>query len=216
VARIEGRVDGGRRVTGTIRNSTNRGGREEMTTATQATGTKTAWAIDPAHTDVEFSVRHMMLSNTKGHFSGISGTILMDEQDLTNSSVEVSIDTSTVDTREPNRDAHLKSADFFEAEKYPAMTFKSTNIKKVHDETYEVTGDLTIKDVTRPVVLETTYNGRNTSPWGTQVVSVSAETSINRKDYGLTYNVALETGGFMVGDKIKISIELEAILQQDA
>ena len=187
-----------------------------MTAVAPTTGTKTVWAIDPAHTDVEFSVRHMMLSNTKGHFAGVSGTILVDENDLTDSSVEVEIDASSVDTREPNRDAHLKSADFFEVEKYPTIKFKSTEIKKVDDETYNVTGDLTIRDVTRPVVLETTYNGRITSPWGTQVMSVSAETNINRKDYGLTYNVALETGGFVVGDRIKISIEVEAILQQEA
>jgi polyisoprenoid-binding protein YceI len=195
---------------------TGQGGRVEMTAVLPTTGTKTVWAIDPAHSDVEFSVRHMMLSNTKGHFAGVSGAILFDESDLTNSSVEVEIDASSVDTREPNRDAHLKSADFFEVEKYPTIAFKSTDIKKVDDETYEVTGDLTIRDVTRPVVLETTYNGRNTSPWGTQVLSVSAETNINRKDYGLTYNVALETGGFVVGDKVKISIEVEAILQQEA
>jgi polyisoprenoid-binding protein YceI len=189
---------------------------KKMTAVMPTTGSKTVWAIDPAHTDVEFAVRHMMLSNVKGHFSGLSGAIQFDENDLTNSSVEVEIDASTVNTREPNRDAHLKSADFFEVEKYPTITFKSTGIKKVNDKTYEVTGDLTIRDVTRPVVLETAYNGRNTSPWGTQVLSVSAETVINRKDYGLTYNVALETGGFVVGDKIKISIEVEAILQQEA
>lgn len=185
-----------------------------MSTAVTATGTKTVWAIDPAHTDVQFAVRHMMLSSTKGHFPGVSGTIVLDENDLTNSSVEVEIDAATIDTRDANRDTHLKSADFLDAEKFPKLTYKSTSITQIDEETYEVNGDLTIKDITRPVVLTTNFNGRGKSPWGIEVLSFSAETTINRKDWGLTWNVALETGGWVVGDKLKISIEVEANLQQ--
>jgi polyisoprenoid-binding protein YceI len=187
-----------------------------MTTTAPAVGTKTIWNVDPSHTDVQFAVRHFMISNTKGHFSGVSGTISLDESDFTNSSVDAVIETATINTRDENRDAHLKSADFFDVENYPQMTFKSTSIKKVNDEKYELTGDLTIKDVTKPVVLETEYNGRNTSPWGNEVISFSAETVIDRKDFGLTWNVALETGGWAVGDKVKISIDFEALKQQDA
>jgi polyisoprenoid-binding protein YceI len=175
-----------------------------------ATMTTTTWAIDPSHTAVEFSVRHMMVSSTKGHFSGISGTIVVDEQNPANSSADVTIDVSTVNTREERRDAHLRSADFFEVETFPHITFKSTRVVAEKSDRYKIYGDLTIRDVTKPVVLDTEYFGQNTTPWGSEVIGFAAETKINRKDFGLTYNAALETGGFLIGDEIKIRLEVEA------
>jgi polyisoprenoid-binding protein YceI len=185
-----------------------------MSAVLPITGTKAAWAIDAAHTDVQFAVRHMMMSTVKGHFPALSGTIWLNEANLADSSVEVEIDAASVTTRDANRDAHLRSADFLDAEHYPKITFKSTRITQTGSDEFKVAGDLTIKDVTRPVVLDTTFNGRSKTPFGTEIVSFSAETTINRKDWGLTYNIAIETGGFVVGDKLKISIESEAVLQQ--
>jgi polyisoprenoid-binding protein YceI len=185
-----------------------------MSTVLPTTGTKTTWAIDGSHTDVQFSVRHMMMSNTKGHFTGVTGAIVLDDTNISNSSVEVTIDAASITTRDENRDTHLRSPDFLNAEKYPNITFKSTNVTPKGSDDLKIEGDLTIADVTRPVVLDATFNGRGKSPWGHEVLSYSAETSINRKDFGLTWNVALETGGFVVGDKLKINIELEATLQE--
>lgn len=180
---------------------------------TNPTSTTTTWAIDPGHTTVEFSVKHMMVSTTKGRFGGVSGTIVIDEQDPTRSYADVTIDASTVDTREERRDAHLKSADFFNSQVYPKITFKSTRVVPQSSDRYKVYGDLTILGVTRQVVLDTEYNGQNKTPWGTEVIGFTADTKINRKDWGLTYNAALETGGFLVGDEIKIHLEVEAIKQ---
>jgi polyisoprenoid-binding protein YceI len=176
--------------------------------------TATTWAIDPAHTMVEFSVKHMMVSTTKGRFGGVGGTLVIDEQEPTRSSANVTIDASTVDTREERRDTHLRSADFFNVEVHPEITFKSTRIVPEKNDRYKVYGELTILGVTREVVLNTEYNGQNKTPWGSEVVGFSADTKINRKDWGLTYNAALETGGFLVGDEIKIHLEVEAIKQQ--
>jgi polyisoprenoid-binding protein YceI len=171
------------------------------------------WAIDASHTSIEFSVRHMMVSSTKGHFSGVTGTLIVDEQNPANSSAVVTIDVSTVSTRDERRDAHLKSADFFEVETYPNITFKSTRIVAEKGDKYKVHGDLTIHGVTQPVVLDTEYFGQNKTPWGSEVIGFAAETKISRKDFGLTYNAALETGGFLIGDEIKIRLEVEAIKQ---
>jgi polyisoprenoid-binding protein YceI len=175
--------------------------------------TTTTWAIDPGHTTVEFSVKHMMVSTTKGRFGGVSGAIVIDEQDPTRSHATVEIDAASVDTREERRDAHLRSADFFNVETHPHITFKSTRVVPESEVEYKVYGDLTILGVTRQVVLKTEYNGRNKTPWGTEVVGFTAETKISRKEWGLTYNAALETGGFLVGDDIKIHLEVEAIKQ---
>ncbi|MEA2597955.1 MAG: hypothetical protein QOF01_4424 [Thermomicrobiales bacterium] len=175
--------------------------------------TATTWAIDASHTTVEFSVRHMMVSTTKGRFAGVSGTLVIDEQDPTRSHADVKIDAATVDTREEKRDAHLRSADFFNVETHPEITFKSTRVVPESSDRYKVYGDLTILGVTREVVLNTEYQGQNKTPWGSEVIGFSAETKISRKDWGLTYNAALETGGFLVGDDIKIHLEVEAIKQ---
>jgi polyisoprenoid-binding protein YceI len=181
-----------------------------MSTATApATGTTTVWAIDPSHSSVEFSVRHMMISTSKGRFSGVSGTITLDPDNFANSHAEVTIDASTIDTRDEKRDAHLRSADFFNVEKYPNITFKSTRVVKDGDD-YKVYGDLTILDVTREVELKTEFHGQNKTPWGFEVVGFSASTKINRKEFGLNWNAALETGGFLVGDEVKVHIEIEA------
>lgn len=180
-----------------------------QTTATTAT----TWNIDASHSLAEFAVKHMMVSTVKGRFAEIAGTIAFDEADITRSSADVTINVASIDTRDEKRDAHLKSADFFDAETFPTITFKSTGIVARGRDKFEVTGDLTIKDVTKPVVLEAEFGGRGATPWGSEVIAFSAETSINRKEFGLGWNVALEAGGVLVGDKVKISIETEAIKQ---
>jgi polyisoprenoid-binding protein YceI len=175
--------------------------------------TATTWAIDAGHTTVEFSVKHMMVSTTKGRFGGVTGTLVVDEQDPTRSYATVEIDAGSVDTREERRDAHLRSADFFNVETHPQITFKSTRVVPDSNDRYKVYGNLTILGVTREVVLNTEYHGQNKTPWGSEVIGFSAETKISRKEWGLTYNAALETGGFLVGDDIKIHLEVEAIKQ---
>ena len=174
------------------------------------TATKTTvWTIDPTHSVVEFSVKHMMFATAKGRFSDVSGTITVDNENIENSSVDVTIGAASIDTRDEKRDGHLRSADFFDAENYPTLTFKSTRVERDGDG-LKVTGDLTIRGVTRPAVLEAEYNGQGVNPWGQQVLSYSATTKINRKDFGLNWNAALETGGMLVGEEVKIQIELEA------
>jgi polyisoprenoid-binding protein YceI len=188
----------------------------ETTTITEATpvvGTKTTWAIDPSHTVAEFGVKHLMVSTTKGRFSDVTGSIELDESDITRSRVDVEIGVDSITTHDERRDAHLRSDDFFAVETYPKMTFTSTQVESNGKDRLNVTGDLTIRGVTRPVTLDVEFNGRATSPWGAEVIAYSAQTTINRKDFGLNWNVALEAGGVTVGDKVKISIEAEAIKQ---
>jgi polyisoprenoid-binding protein YceI len=171
------------------------------------------WQIDPSHSAVEFSVKHMMISSTKGRFSGVTGTINYDPANLAASKINVEIDATTIDTRDEKRDGHLKSADFFDVEQYPTLTFVSKSVVDKGGDEFEITGDLTIKGATREVVLKGEVQGTGASPWGTEVASFAATTSIDRKDYGLNWNVALETGGILVGDTIKIALEIEAIKQ---
>jgi polyisoprenoid-binding protein YceI len=170
----------------------------------------TTWAIDPSHSLVEFGVKHMMFATVKGRFTGVRGTINLDEADLSRSSVRVEIDAASIDTRDERRDAHLRSGDFFDAETYPVLTFKSTRVEPAGPDRLKVTGDLTIRGVTRQVTLDATINGRGVTPWGNEVAGYSAETQINRKDYGLNWNAALESGGVLVGDTVKIALEVEA------
>jgi polyisoprenoid-binding protein YceI len=172
-----------------------------------STGT---WVIDPAHTEVGFVVRHMMVSKVKGRFATVEGTITVAE-DVLASSVEATIDAASIDTRDVNRDAHLKSADFFEVEKYPTITFRSTGLRADGDD-FVLDGDLTIRGTTRPVSLELEFNGTQPNPLaeGKPTAGFSAQTEISRKDFGLEWNVALETGGVLVADKIKILLEVEA------
>lgn len=174
------------------------------------------WNLDTSHSEVTFAVRHMMISTVRGKFNKFSGTIDFNEADPAKSTVDVSIETASIDTRDEKRDGHLKSGDFFDVEKFPALTFKSTRVEKVSDNSGRVYGDLTIRDVTRPVVLDVEYAGQARSPWGTTSAGFSATTKINRKDFGLTWNVALETGGVLVGEDISIAIEAELVKQPDA
>lgn len=171
--------------------------------------TKAAWVVDPTHTSVEFAVKHMLVSTVRGRFTKYDLAVHLDEQHPERSRVEARIDAASIDTREAQRDAHLRSPDFLEAERHPYLTFTSKRIEKVGQDRYRVTGNLTIRGVTREVVLATTYGGIIKNPWGKEVAGFSAETTLSRKDYGLTWNVALEAGGFVVGDAMKINIEAE-------
>jgi polyisoprenoid-binding protein YceI len=173
----------------------------------------TTWRIDPVHTHVEFAVRHLMVATVKGRFAEVEGTVTLDETDPANSSVDVRIAAASVDTREPQRDAHLRSADFLDAERHPSLTFKSRRIEPRENGEFTAYGDLTIRGVTREVALEGEHLGTNRSPYGFQVAGFSARTRINRKDYGLNWNAALETGGVLVGDEVRINLEVEAIRQ---
>ena len=172
-----------------------------------------AWTIDNGHSAVIFSARHMMLSTVRGRFHNFTGTVDFNEADPTQSSVDIQIDVTSIETRDEKRDGHLKSADFFEVEKYPTMTFKSTKVEKLGENHGKLHGDLTIKDITKPVTLDVEYHGLAKAPWGTTSAGFAGKTSIDRKDWGLTWNVALETGGILVGDKINIEIDLEVVKQ---
>jgi polyisoprenoid-binding protein YceI len=179
-----------------------------------ATATRSTWQIDPAHSLVEFSVRHMMVSTVKGRFTGVQGTIVDVADNPSQSSVEVSIEAATISTGDDKRDVHLRSADFFDVEKYPTITFKSRRIEGSQNE-FTVTGDLIMHGVTHEVTLQATFNGRGTNPYGKTVAGFSAEGRINRKDWDLNWNVALEAGGWLVSDQIKVSLEIEAVKQAD-
>ncbi len=182
--------------------------------STAATPAISTWNVDSTHSVVEFKVKHMMISNVKGHFSGVTGTLSLHETDLTQSSVEASIDIASIHTRDENRDAHLKSAEFFDAEQFPTMQFKSTHIAPKSDGEVVITGDLTIKGVTHSVKFAVEGPTPATKdPWGNTRIGVEATTKINRKDFGLTWNAALETGGVMVGEEISITLDLEFVKQ---
>ncbi|MBM6618932.1 YceI family protein [Bacillus suaedaesalsae] len=168
------------------------------------------WALDASHSSVDFSVRHMMIAQVKGSFNEFSASISADPQDLTTGSIQFNVELASVDTRSEDRDNHLRSADFFEVEKYPTMTFSSTNIEKVDEDEYKVTGDLSLHGVTRQETFTVTYEGTGKDPWGNEKVGFSAEGKLNRSDYGLTWNAALETGGVLVGDQIKVSLQIQA------
>lgn len=178
----------------------------------EARPTTSAWAVDPSHSSVEFSVKHLMIATVRGRFTRFEINAQIDEAHPERSSVEVRVDASSVDTKDPQRDAHLRSPEFFDVEKYPAITFNSRRIEPLGGERYRVVGDLTIRDVTREVVLETTA-ALVRDPWGKQRLGFSAEATINRKDWGLTWNVPLEAGGVLVGEQIKLNIEGELVKQ---
>jgi polyisoprenoid-binding protein YceI len=170
------------------------------------------WNIDPTHSHAEFKVRHLMISNVRGSFPKVSGVLTLDDSDLTGSQVEASIDVTSIETRDAQRDAHLKSADFFDAEKYPTMTFKSTKVTATGAGAGTVEGDLTIRDVTKPVVFDVEGPTPPTKdPWGNQRVGVEATTKISRKEYGLTWSAPLEAGGVMIGDEVTITLEVEFV-----
>jgi polyisoprenoid-binding protein YceI len=182
------------------------------TAVAQTTSSTTTWNIDPVHSIAEFKVKHMMISYVKGHFSKVSGSLVMDESDLAKSRIEASIDAASIETRDAQRDAHLRSADFFDVEKFPTLSFKSGRISIVRDGELKVEGDLTIHGVTRKAVFAVegpTPPAKD--PWGNTRLAVSATTKVNRKDFGLTWNAALETGGILVGDEVTLALELEFV-----
>ncbi|HWJ79463.1 MAG TPA: YceI family protein [Niallia sp.] len=169
----------------------------------------TKWTVDQSHSAVGFEVKHMMVSKVKGQFNNYTALVeATDLVDLTTASIEFKFDVASIDTRSEDRDNHLKSADFFDIEKYPSIDFKSTNITN-DGEDFKVTGDLTIKDVTKSVTFDVEFGGKGKNPWGVEVYGFEAEAKINREDFGLTWNAALETGGVLVGKDIKIKVELE-------
>ncbi len=174
-----------------------------------ALGASSTWQIDPVHTQTLFGVRHMVISTVKGEFGKTTGTLTLDEGDITKSRVEASIDTTTINTREPKRDEDLRSPNFLDAAKYPTMTFKSTKVEKAGEGKLKVTGDLTLHGVTKPVTLEVTGpTAEIKDPWGNVKRGVSATAKINRKDFGLTYSKAIEAGP-VVGDEVSIEIDAE-------
>ena len=172
--------------------------------------TKTKWAIDAAHSSVDFSVRHMMIANVKGAFHNFSAAIEADVTDLTTATIDFTLELSSIDTRNKDRDGHLVSADFFDVEKYPNLTFQSTDIQKVDEDEYNVTGELSLHGITKLETFTVTFEGQGKDPWGNEKVGFSTNGSINRADYGLTWNSALETGGVLIGDKVKINLQIEA------
>ena len=172
------------------------------------------WNIDTTHSGIHFSVRHMVISKVRGSFRKFSGSVSLDEQDPTASSVSVRIDTASIDTGVQQRDDHLRSPDFFDAEKFPAISFESTKVEKSSDSGLRVTGKLTIRDITREVVLEAEQLGVGKDPWGNIKAAFEAKTSIDRGDFGLKWNQALETGGVLVGEKIEIALEIQAVKAQ--
>ena len=182
------------------------------TTFTAPTTAATTWSLDPAHSVAEFKVKHMMISNVKGQFTGIAGVLTLDDSDVSRSQVSAEIDVSTINTREAQRDAHMKSADFFDVEQFPTMSFRSTHVKRAGDDELAVTGYLTIHGVTRHVTFQVegpTAAGRD--PWGNTRIGLSATTRINRKEFGLGWNTALETGGILVCEDVTITLDLEFI-----
>jgi polyisoprenoid-binding protein YceI len=182
------------------------------TEASPNIGQATVWEIDPKHTLVEFSVRHMMFSTVKGRFTAVSGTIRCeDEADPSRSAVEAELEAASINTGDEGRDAHLRSADFLDVETYPKITFESTRVDARNKEDLLVVGQLTVHGITREVTLEATFNGRGKNPWDQEVAGFSAETTINRKEFGLNWNAALESGGLLVGDKLDVMIEVQAI-----
>lgn len=174
-----------------------------------------SWQIDSTHSTVTFSVRHMMISTVRGRFEKFSGSVNFDDKNPANTTVDVQIETASVNTNEAQRDGHLRSADFLDAENHPTLNFKSKRVELIDSNVGKLIGDLTIRGVTHEVVLDVEYFGQNKNPWGATVAGFSASTTINRKDWGLVWNVALETGGILVGDKIKIEIELELTKQAE-
>jgi len=168
-----------------------------------------AWEIDASHSQVVFSVKHMMFSTVRGQFNVLSGHLHIDEQNPQNSWVDAQVDATSIDTRDERRDGHLRSPDFFDVENYPALTFKSTQVEHVEGSEYRVLGDLTLHGVTRPVAFKAEYHGQGKNPWGQQVAGLSAKTKINRKDFGLNWNQTLEAGGVLVSEDVNIEIDLE-------
>jgi polyisoprenoid-binding protein YceI len=174
---------------------------------------KAKWSVDPTHSSIEFSVKHMMIAKVKGTFHNFEAQIEADPYDLTTASIRFEIDLGSIDTRNGDRDAHLRSADFFDVENHPKMIFEATQIERIGEGEYNVTGELSLHGVTRSESFTIAFEGAGKDPWGNDKVGFSGQGSIKRSDYGLTYNAALETGGVLIGDEVKISLEIEAAMQ---
>ena len=173
---------------------------------------KSNYTIDPAHSSAGFVVRHMMITNVRGGFTKVQGTVAYDPENPAATEIDATIDAASINTTDPQRDAHLRSAEFLDAEKYPAITFKSKSTKKTGDDELSITGDLTIHGVSKEVTLKVEgITGHNKDPWGNLRMGASASTKIKRSDFGLTYNAALETGGFLIGDDLKIELEVSLV-----
>jgi len=173
--------------------------------------TTSNWNLDTVHSGINFTVRHMVVSKVRGRFAKFSGSVALDENDLTRSVVEATIDASSIDTGTAQRDDHLRSADFFDAERFPEIRFRSTRIEQLDGDRYRLTGELTIRDVTRSIALEAEYGGRGKDPWGNERVGFTAKGALDRKDFGLKWNQALETGGVLVSDRVEIELEVQAV-----
>ena len=182
------------------------------TTQPNATSTST-WTVDPTHVEVGFAVRHLMISTVRGRFGRVTGTVTLDEKHPANSKIDIEVDIASIDTRQEQRDAHLRSADFFDAENFPTMHFVGRKIEGDITGDFTITGDLTVRGTTRAITLEATAEGRGRDPWGNERAGFSAKGKFLRSEFGLTWNQALEAGGVAVGDEVKISIDLELILQ---
>lgn len=171
------------------------------------------WTVDPAHSSIDFTIKHMMIAKVKGAFHQYEAEIEADPSDLTSAKIQFSVDLASIDTRNSDRDAHLRSADFLNVEQNPKMTFQSSNIVKKSEGEYHVTGDLTLNGVTRSETFTVAFEGAGKDPWGNEKVGFSGHGSVKRSDFGLTYNAVLETGGVLIGDEVKFTIELEASKQ---
>ena len=187
-----------------------------MSTPVTVTPGTTLFVVDPAHTQVQFAVRHLMISTVRGSFKDVQGTVQLDQSNTARAAVDIRVNIGSIDTREPKRDAHLKSPDFFDAERFPVMTLQGRRVIGSIDSDFKLVGDLTIRDVTRTVVLDVVPEGRGMDPWGNERAGFSATAKISRGEFGLKWNQALETGGVVVGDEVKISIDVELVKQAAA
>ena len=187
-----------------------------MTTTPVGTRTRTHWDLDPTHSSIRFSVKHLNISTVHGRFNRWTGDVLFDEADLPRSQVNVRIEAASIDTHEPKRDAHLCSADFFDTAKHPEITFRSTRIEATTKDAFRLNGDLAISGVTRTVALDAELLGKTTDPQGSERAAFEATTTIDRRDFGLVWGPVLEAGGLLVGEKVKIEISIEAVRRPDA
>jgi polyisoprenoid-binding protein YceI len=170
---------------------------------------KTKWAVDAVHSEVQFKVKHLVISTVTGTFKSFDGSFETEEEDFSNADIEFTIDTNSIDTNQSDRDAHLRSADFFDSEKYPKISFVSTSFEKIEDEKYKLRGDLTVKDVTKPVVLDVEFGGTATDFYGNEKAGFEINGKINRKEFGLVWNAITEAGAIVVGDEVKLNINLQ-------
>ncbi|MFY8186534.1 MAG: YceI family protein [Flavobacterium sp.] len=175
---------------------------------------KSTWAIDPTHSEIGFKVKHMMFTNVSGKFNTFTANIENEDNQFETSTIHFEAEINSIDTNNADRDNHLKSADFFDAEKFPKLSFKSSAVKKISESEFEIEGELTVKDVTKIITLATEYSGLMLESWGNTKAGLSIAGKINRKEFGLTWNAALETGGVLVGEEVKLFVEVQLLKQQ--